>query len=56
MYEAKKNGKNECDFFDDSLSDELNRVYSLQKGLRTALNNNDYMLCFNLKYHSMILW
>lgn len=49
MYEAKKNGKNECDFFDDSLSDELNRVYSLQKGLRTALNNNELYVMFQPK-------
>lgn len=49
MYEAKKNGKNECDFFDDSLSVELNRVYSLQKGLRTALQNNEFYVVFQPK-------
>jgi len=49
MYEAKKNGKNECDFFDDSLSVELNRVYSLQKGLRTALQNNEFYVMFQPK-------
>jgi diguanylate cyclase (GGDEF)-like protein len=49
MYEAKKNGKNECDFFDDSLSAELNRVYSLQKGLRTALQNNEFYVMFQPK-------
>lgn len=49
MYEAKKNGKNECDFFDDSLSVELNRVYGLQKGLRTALQNNEFYVMFQPK-------
>ena len=49
MYEAKKNGKNECDFFDDSLSVELNRVYSLQKGLRTALQNDEIYVVFQPK-------
>lgn len=49
MYEAKKNGKNECDFFNDSLSAELNRVYSLQKGLRTALENNEIYVMFQPK-------
>lgn len=49
MYEAKKNGKNECDFFDNSLSVELNRVYSLQKGLRTALQNNELYVVFQPK-------
>lgn len=49
MYEAKKNGKNECDFFDNSLSVELNRVYSLQKGLRTALENNEFYVMFQPK-------
>lgn len=49
MYEAKKNGKNECDFFDDSLSVELNRAYSLQKGLRTALQNNEFYVMFQPK-------
>lgn len=49
MYEAKKNGKNECDFFNDGLSAELNRVYSLQKGLRTALENNEIYVMFQPK-------
>ncbi|BCZ44870.1 hypothetical protein psyc5s11_09370 [Clostridium gelidum] len=49
MYEAKKNGKNECDFFNDDLSVELNRVYSLQKGLRTALQNNELYVMFQPK-------
>jgi len=49
MYEAKKNGKNECDFFNDSLSLELNRVYSLQKGLRTAVENNEIYVMFQPK-------
>ena len=49
MYEAKKNGKNECDFFDDNLSDGLNRIYSLQKGLRTALQNDELYVMFQPK-------
>ena len=49
MYEAKKNGKNECDFFNHNLSVELNRTYSLQKGLRTALQNNELYVMFQPK-------
>jgi diguanylate cyclase (GGDEF)-like protein len=49
MYEAKRNGKNECDFFDNSLSVELKRLYSLQKGLRTALQNNEFYVMFQPK-------
>jgi len=49
MYEAKKNGKNECDFFNDNLSIKLNRIYSLQKGLRTALKNNEIYVMFQPK-------
>ena len=49
MYEAKKNGKNECDFFNDNLSVELNRIYSLQKGLRTALQNKELYVMFQPK-------
>ena len=49
MYEAKKNGKNECDFFNDNLAVELNRVYNLQKGLRTALQNNEVYVMFQPK-------
>jgi len=49
MYEAKKNGKNECDFFNDNISVELDRTYSLQKGLRTALQNNELYVMFQPK-------
>ena len=35
MYRAKSNGKDEWEFFDNSISMELSRVYELQKGLRT---------------------
>ena len=49
MYEAKKNGKNECDFFNDNLSIKLKRVYCLQKGLRTALKNNEIYVMFQPK-------
>jgi diguanylate cyclase (GGDEF)-like protein len=49
MYEAKKNGKNECDFFNDNLSVKLKRVYCLQKGLRTALKNNEIYVMFQPK-------
>ncbi len=49
MYESKKNGKNEWEFFNHSLSIELNRVYSLQKGLRTALQNDEIYVMFQPK-------
>ena len=49
MYEAKENGKNECNFFDKRISLELNRVYSLQKGLRTAIENDELYVVFQPK-------
>jgi diguanylate cyclase (GGDEF)-like protein len=49
MYQAKKNGKNECDFFDKNLSIKLDRTYSLQKGLRTALKKNEIYIMFQPK-------
>ncbi|AGX44976.1 putative bifunctional diguanylate cyclase/phosphodiesterase [Clostridium saccharobutylicum] len=49
MYKAKKNGKNEFNLFDDSISVEFRRTYSLQKGLRTALENNEFYVVFQPK-------
>ncbi|GAA0077509.1 hypothetical protein UT300005_18870 [Clostridium sp. CTA-5] len=49
MYMAKSNGKNEYNFFDDSMSLELNRLYTLQKGLRTALENKEMYVVFQPK-------
>lgn len=57
MYVAKNNGKNECNFFDDSISAELKRLYSLQKGLRTALENDELYVMFQPKVsldHSLV--
>lgn len=49
MYKAKKNGKNEFNLFDDSISAEFRRTYSLQKGLRTALESNEFYVVFQPK-------
>ena len=49
MHVAKTNGKNESNFFDESILTELKRVYSLQKGLRTALKNNEFYVMFQPK-------
>ncbi|AOR22851.1 putative bifunctional diguanylate cyclase/phosphodiesterase [Clostridium taeniosporum] len=49
MYVAKRNGKNEYNFFNDNISIELNRVYSLQKGLRYALDNKEIFIVFQPK-------
>ncbi|SFD33020.1 putative bifunctional diguanylate cyclase/phosphodiesterase [Clostridium uliginosum] len=49
MYVAKSNGKNEYNFFDDSISLELNRMYTIQKGLRTALQHNEMYVVFQPK-------
>ncbi|WP_315077606.1 EAL domain-containing protein [uncultured Clostridium sp.] len=49
MYVAKGNGKNEYNFFNDKISIELNRVYSLQKGLRYALDNKEIFIVFQPK-------
>lgn len=49
MYAAKIDRKSECNFFDDSILTELNRIYSLQKGLRTALEKNEIYVMFQPK-------
>lgn len=49
MYAAKIDRKSESNFFDDSILTELNRMYSLQKGLRTALEKNEIYVMFQPK-------
>ena len=36
LYRAKNDGKDEIQFFDNSISTEIDRVYAIEKGLRTA--------------------
>ncbi|WP_160679626.1 GGDEF and EAL domain-containing protein [Clostridium sp. C8-1-8] len=49
MYKAKGNGKNSYQFFDDQISREQNRFYTLEKGLRNALENRELYVQFQPK-------
>ena len=49
MYRAKSNGKDEIEFFDSSISNELNRIYDIEKGLRTAIQDNEFYVVFQPK-------
>lgn len=49
MYRAKSNGKDEWEFFNVSISTELNRTYDIQRGLRTALEQNEMYVVFQPK-------
>ena len=49
MYVAKSNGKNQWAMFNRNISKEINRIYSIQRGLRTALENNEMFVVFQPK-------
>ncbi|MDU5110608.1 MAG: EAL domain-containing protein [Clostridium sp.] len=49
MYMAKSNGKNQWQMFNSNISKEINRIYSIQKGLRTTLENNEMYVVFQPK-------
>jgi diguanylate cyclase len=49
MYRAKGNGKNQWQMFNSNISREINRIYSIQRGLRTALDNNEMFVVFQPK-------
>ncbi len=49
MYTAKSNGKNQWQMFNSNISKEINRIYSIQRGLRTALENNEMFVVFQPK-------
>ena len=49
MYVAKSNGKNQWEMFNSDISREINRIYSIQRGLRTALDNNEMFVVFQPK-------
>ncbi|MCR1950250.1 MULTISPECIES: EAL domain-containing protein [unclassified Clostridium] len=49
MYIAKSNGKNQWQMFNNNISREINRIYSIQRGLRTALDNNEMFVVFQPK-------
>ena len=46
---AKDNGKNQYQFFNCNISYELNKIYKIQKGLRTALDKNEMFVVFQPK-------
>ena len=49
MYIAKSNGKNHWEMFNGNISKEINRIYSIQRGLRTALDNKEMYVVFQPK-------
>lgn len=49
MYRAKSNGKDEWEFFDNNISIEINRMYEIQRGLRTAIQDNELYVVFQPK-------
>ncbi len=49
MYIAKSNGKNQWEMFNSNISKEINRIYSIQRGLRTALDNKEMYVVFQPK-------
>lgn len=49
MYLAKSNGKNKWEMFNSNISREINRIYSIQRGLRTALDNAEMFVVFQPK-------
>ena len=53
MYLAKSNGKNKWEMFNSDISREINRIYSIQRGLRNALNNNEMFVVFQPKVRLM---
>ncbi len=46
MYSVKKNGKNGYIFFNNGIYTELNRVYTLQRCLKNAIENNELFVVF----------
>ena len=49
MYIAKSTGKNQWQMFNNNISREINRIYSIQRGLRTALDNDEMFVVFQPK-------
>lgn len=49
MYVAKSNGKNQWEMFNSNISREINRIYSIQRGLRIALDNDEMFVVFQPK-------
>lgn len=48
-FKAKINGKNEAKMFNDKILEEVNRLYSIQKGIREAIENNEMYVVFQPK-------
>lgn len=49
LYKAKTNGKNQKQMFNDKISEEINRIYLIHKGLRNALEKNEMYVVFQPK-------
>ncbi|MGG7176650.1 putative bifunctional diguanylate cyclase/phosphodiesterase [Clostridium paraputrificum] len=49
MHRAKSNGKDVWEYFDKSISTEVSRTYVIQKGLRTAIQYDEFYVVFQPK-------
>lgn len=49
MYKAKNDGKNQWKMFNNNISEEINRIYLIQKGLRKALDENEIYVVYQPK-------
>lgn len=49
MYIAKSNGKNQYQFFNSNISKELDKIYSIQRGLLEALEKEEMYVVFQPK-------
>lgn len=48
-YKAKMNGKNKIKMFNSKILNEVNRIYSIQKGIGNAIRNNEMYVVFQPK-------
>ena len=51
MYKAKKEGKNRVDFYDPILKNVVVARLELEKGLRQAINNSEFLLYFQPQFN-----
>lgn len=49
MYKAKNDGRNQWQMFNNNISEEINRIYIIQKGLRKALDEDEIYVVYQPK-------
>ncbi len=52
MYQSKKAGKNRLSFFDPQMQDAINTRTALEKDLRTAIENHEFQLYYQIQVDS----